>query len=137
MTFFDVRVTHPNAPSYHGMTEERLHELNEKEKNDGYLERCLQSEKSGLIPLVYSTTGGTGPACEAYHKRLAILMAAKRKDSYPAIIDHIRTKVRFTVLKSIVMGIRGFRKKSTKYKATPTSLLSFELIPEMKTYECL
>ena len=136
-TFFDVRVTHPNAPSYYGMTEERLHELNEKEKNDGYLERCLQSEKSGFIPLVYSTTGGTGPACEAYHKRLAILMAAKRKDSYPAIIDHIRTKVRFTVLKSIVMGIRGFRKKSTKYTATPTSLLSFELIPEMKTYECL
>ena len=35
-TFFDVRVTHPNAPSYYGMTEERLHELNEKEKNDGY-----------------------------------------------------------------------------------------------------
>ena len=136
-TFFDVRVTHPNAPSYYGMTEERLHELNEKEKNDGYLERCLQSEKSGFIPLVYSTTGGTGPACEAYHKRLAILMAAKRKDSYPAIIDHIRTEVRFTVLKSIVMGIRGFRKKSTKYTATPTSLLSFELIPEMKTYECL
>ena len=81
----------------------------EKEKNDGYLERCLQSENSEFIPLVYSTTGGTGPSCEAYHKRLALLMAAKRKDSYSAIIDHIRTKVRFTVLKSIVMGIRGFR----------------------------
>ena len=84
-TFFDVRVTHPNAPSYYGMTEERLHELNEKEKNDGYLERCLQSEKSGFIPLVYSTTDGIGPACEAYHKRLAILMAggSKKKRQLP------------------------------------------------------
>ena len=65
-TYFDVRVTHPNAPSYYEMTEERLYALNEKEKNDDYLERCLQSEKAGFIPLVYSTTGGTGPACEEY-----------------------------------------------------------------------
>ena len=102
-----------------------------------YLERCLQSEKSGFIPLVYFTTGGTGPACEAYQKMLALLMAAKIKDSYPAVIYHIRTKIRFTVLESIVMGSRGFRKMSTKYTATPTSLLSFKHIPEMKTYECL
>ena len=136
-TYFDVRVTHPNAPSYYEMTEERLYALNEKEKNDAYLERCLQSEKAGFIPLVYSTTGGTGPACEAYHKRLALLLASKRRDSYASVLNHIRTKVRFTLLKSIVMGIRGVRKKSTKYRTTPTSLLSFELIPEMKSYECI
>ena len=51
-TYFDVRVTHPNAPAYYEMTEERLYALNEKEKNDAYLERCLQSEKAGFIPLV-------------------------------------------------------------------------------------
>ena len=90
---------------------------------------------------LYSTTGGTGPACEAYHKRLAILMAAKRKDSYPAIILNrsYQNKGQIHCPQKHCDGhhIRGFRKKSTKYTATPTSLLSFELIPEMKTYECL
>ena len=42
-TYFDVRVTHPNAPSYYEMTEERLYALDEKEKNDAYLERCLSN----------------------------------------------------------------------------------------------
>ena len=32
-----------------------------------------------------STTGGTGPACEAYHKRLALLLASKRRDSYASV----------------------------------------------------
>ena len=68
---------------------------------------------------------------------LALLLASKRRDSYASVLNHIRTKVRFTLLKSIVMGIRGVRKKSTKYRTTPTSLLSFELIPEMKSYECI
>ena len=83
------------------MTEERLYALNEKEKNDAYLERCLQSEKAGFVPLVYSTTGGTGPACEAFHKRLVLLLASKRRDSYASVLNNIRTKVRFTLLKSI------------------------------------
>ena len=87
--------------------------------------------------MVYSTTGGTGPDCEAYYKRLALLLASMRRDSYASVLNHIRTKVRFILLNSIVMGIRGVRKKSTKYRTTPTSLLSFELIPEMKSYECI
>ena len=31
----------------------------------------------------------------------------------------------------------SFKAHEVKYTARPTSLLSFELIPEMKTYECL
>ena len=89
-TYFNARVTHPNAPSYYKMTKKRLYAINEKKKNDAYLERCLQSEKAGFIPLVYYTTGGTGPACEEYHKRLPPLLASKKRDSYASVLNHIK-----------------------------------------------
>ena len=52
-------------------------------------------------------------------------------------INQIRTKVRLTALKTIVIGIRGYRKRSVKYQTTPTNLLSFDIIPEMNINECI
>ena len=41
---FDVRVTHPNAPSNRSKTMEQLYRRNEKEKKDKYVERIVNVE---------------------------------------------------------------------------------------------
>ena len=56
-TFFDVRVTHPTAPSNVNLTSAQLYQRNENEKKRKYGERCRQSEKVGFCCLVHSTTG--------------------------------------------------------------------------------
>ena len=43
------------------------------------------------------------------HKRLATLISTKRGVPYSAAISHIRCKLRFSILKSTLTAIRGYR----------------------------
>ena len=88
-TFFDVRVLHPNAPSYLSSTTSALCQKHEKQKMKKYNLRILTVEKGTFTPLVYTTFGGCGPQASAYHKRLAHLIAKKRNEEYPHMITHI------------------------------------------------
>ena len=134
-TFFDVRVTHPNAPSNRSMTLKQLYAKNEREKKAKYGQRVIHVEKGSFCPLVYTTSGGTGPECTAHHKRVAQLLSFKRNERYEDVINFIRTKVRFALLKSVLMAIRGIRGKQKKGKGIPISSISFGLIPEEFHYE--
>ncbi|NRB82009.1 MAG: hypothetical protein HRU38_25715 [Saccharospirillaceae bacterium] len=134
-TYFDVRVTHPNAPSNRSKTMKQLYERNEKEKKDKYSQRIKNIEKGSFVPLVFSTSGGTAPECTKHHKRVAELIAHKRKDRYEDIIKYIRIKVRFSLLKSVLMSLRGVRGKQRSFKGIPISAVSFGLIPDDPHYE--
>ena len=79
-------------------------------------------------PIVFSTFGGTGKEAEKFHKRLAQLISEKRKESYPDVVNFIRTRLRFCLLKCVLMSIRGARGKNFKENLTPISNLSFNLI---------
>ena len=52
-TFFDVRVTHPNAPSNRPKTLKQLYARNETEKKMKYAQRVINTEKGSFCPLVY------------------------------------------------------------------------------------
>ena len=134
-TFFDVRVTHPTAPSNVNLTSAQLYQRNENEKKRKYGERCRQSEKSGFCCLVHSTTGGMAPECEAFNKQLAHRIADKRKDDYSAVANYIRTKIRFALLRSVLISLRGVRGKQKKDSSMPTSAVALGLIPEKVSYE--
>ncbi len=88
--YFDVRVTYPNSPSNKSLTSKQLYRKHEQEKKAKYEERILEVEKGSFCPLVYSTTGGVGNLCETHHKRVASLIAEKRKEDYPSVIRYIR-----------------------------------------------
>ena len=62
-----------------------------------------------------------------HHKRIAELMALKKKGEYAQIISYIRTRVRFNLLRSILVAVRGVRGKRTK--AGPISSIEYGLIP--------
>ena len=133
-TFFDVRVTHANAASNIDKPLDKLLSDNEKEKKRKYESRVINTEKGSFEPLVYSTSGSTAPQCQRHHKRIAELLSYKRNEKYSHVIAYIRTKVRFALLKSTLISIRGIRGKKRNY-TTPISEVSFGLIPSEKHYE--
>ena len=113
-----------------------VYQKNEREKMRAYSDRILQVEKGSFVPLVFSTTGGMGPQCVRTHQRIAELVADKENERYADVINHIRTRLRFSLLKSILIAVRGARGRGSRsWKEDSLSNISFNLIPYVKTYE--
>ena len=72
-TFLDIRVMHPNAPSYVDKSIDQVYTPLEKEKKRAYNERMTQMEKGTLTPIVMSTSGGVGNEADRHLKRIAPL----------------------------------------------------------------
>ena len=75
------------------------------------------------------------PECVKYHKRVAELISNKTHEDYSKVMNHIRTRVRFTLLKSTLIAIRGERGKQKKSVNNNVSELSFNTVPDMPSYE--
>ena len=111
---------------------------NEAEKKSKYASRVINTERASFIPLVFKTSATTAPECNKFHKRIAELIANKRKEQYSKVLSYIRTRISFTMLKSILVSIHGVRdKKGRKDERTKTaSDVAFGLIPDEDTHEC-
>ena len=109
-----MRVLHPNSQSYMNTPMPKLYKRHEKEKMKKYSSRVITVERASFTPLVYTTFGGWGPQAQRYHKRLASLIAAKRNEEYHYVINHIRLKVRFSILRSVLIAVRGERGKQSR-----------------------
>ncbi len=106
-TFCDVRVTHPNCPSGVFKPLKEIYSSHEQQKRGEYEERVIQSEKGSFIPLVFTTLGGMAPACNKLNKKIA----EKRNERYAHVINHIRTRLRFSLLRGILISLTGERGK--------------------------
>ena len=100
----------------------------EKENKRAYNERVIQMEKGTFTPIVMSTSGGVGNEADRHLKRIAPLIDEKRRESYADVLNYIRKRLRFCLLKSVLTAIRGFRGKRFKENTTPISSISFNLI---------
>ena len=100
-----------------------------------YEQRVVQVEKAGFTPLVYGTHGGMAGRATAFHKRLAKLISEKKQERYSDVMNCMRTKLCFTMLRSVLVSVRGSKGKSSRRYETPLSYLSYNLIPEMQSYE--
>ena len=112
----------------------KLGKKNEKEKRDLYEKRVQETEKGSFVPMVFLTTGGTGPQCSYILKRLAQMISMKRKELYSHVLNFMRTKLRFSLLKSVLISIRGVRGKTSKEPKLDE--VSFNLIPSQIAYDC-
>ena len=126
-TFLDIKVFHPNCATYVNMDLERSYVHHENIKKRNYRERVLNVEHGSFTPIIFTTTGGAGPEAQRHHKRIAQLIALKRKEEYSSVIQYIRTRLRFNLLRSILVAIRGERGKSSRTK--PISSIEFGMIP--------
>ena len=134
-TFFDVRVLHPNAPSYQTTSIDQLYKNHEQEKMRKYNARVITVERGSFTPLIYTTFGGWGRQATRYHKRLAEKIAAKRNEKYSHVLSHMRAKIRFSLLRSVLVAVRGERGKKTS-QPKPLSATNFNLVPSASSYEC-
>ena len=134
MTFFDVRVTNPNCPTNRSFTLPEVYANHENQKMRAYNDRVLQVERGTFVPLVFTTSGGMSPQCHAAHKRIGELIADKRREKFSDVIRYIRTRLRFSVLRSTLVALRGFRGRA-RIAAQDLDELAFNLIPQVECYE--
>jgi hypothetical protein len=103
-----------------------MYRCHEEEKKTKYLQRIIQVEKANFSPFVMSTTGGIAPEATAFLKKLAQKLSAKLNQSYPNIMGYLRRKLRFELLKTTLMAVRGFRKtRNVKISELDLNLIDF------------
>ena len=81
-TFFDVRVSDPNASRYLNKALRQCYIQNEKEKKRQCSERVLEIEHGSFTPppsLVFSIYGGIGRKCSTFYNSLVKKIAEKRE----------------------------------------------------------
>ena len=123
-------MTHPNADYNKDKTLEEIYKHHEDEKKRKYNERVIQIEKASFVPLVFTTSGGLSPECNKFNKKLAQLIAKKKNETYANVVKHIRTRLRFALLKSTLTALRGVRGKRTREETAPMSSISYNLIQD-------
>ena len=118
-----------NGTKIHEYLINQVYKEHESEKKRQYNDRVINVERGTFTPLIFSTFGGMGKECDAFHKRIAQMFAIKRDEKYGQVMNYIRTRLSFALLKSILVSLRGVREKE-KYHATRNiSKVSFNLIP--------
>ena len=124
------QVFHPNCASCvnMGLQAAKVHHENIKKRNHN--ERVMNVERGSLTPIIFSTTGGAGPETDRHLKRIAKQIAMKRKEEYSHVIQYIRTRLRFNLIRIGLVAIRGERGKSSK--ASPISTIEFGMLPTPK-----
>ena len=76
------------------------------------------------------TSGGMPKECEQFVNRLADLIARKKKERYCDVVRHGRTRIRFAILGSTLIALRGYRGKKINIKhETPLSEVLYNFIP--------
>ena len=137
-TFLDIRVTHPNAPYQRNKSIATIYKDHEKQKRTAYSDRVTNVEKASFIPVVMSTFGGYAPEAEHLVKRMGCMIAKKRGEHYADVVRHIRSKIRFAMLRACLISVRGFRGRAKVSAVTEAEEeVDFGLIPTCSTFEPL
>ena len=134
-TLCDVRIFHPGAKYYCQKKMDAVFKQHETEKKTKYLDHVINVEKCSFTPLVFSTHGGCAPEADRFHKRLATLLAKKRDILYSEAISYVRRRVRFSILRTTLMAVRGYR--GTGAKECNLEDEDLNLIPRSQLYENL
>ena len=105
--FFDVRVFHPNAPSYRKCSISSVYRRHELQKKREYGDRIREVESASFTPLVFSTTGGMGREGLTFYRRLAEKLSKHNSASYSGTLAWMRVTLSFSLLRAATMCIRG------------------------------
>ena len=84
---------------------------NEEIKKRKYDQRIREVEHASFSPLIFSTSGGFGPISSLFIKRLSHLHAEKFQRPYSIVVNYIRCRYSFSILKSALRCLRGSRSK--------------------------
>ena len=108
-TFIDIRVFHAPAPSNASKHIPAMYISHEQEKKRSYNARVLEVEKGTFTPVVFSTTGGMGNEAGKLLKKLAQRIEMTKGQRYSDAVSFMRRRLRFELLKTTCIAIRGDR----------------------------
>ena len=111
-TFFDVQVFNPNVQSNRLSSLPSLYRRHERQKRHKYEQRIRDVERATFCPLIWSTSGGAGPAATSFLKRLADQISARTDEAYGTTIGWLRCRLGFALTRAAVMCLRGSRSNS-------------------------
>ena len=116
--FFDIRVFNPLAPSNWSKQIPDMYTHHEDAKKKEYNARIIQIERASFTPLVFSCSGGMSSETGKFIKQLARKISEKKQDEYSQVVAFIRRRIRFDILRSCVISLRGERASFTAQKVT-------------------
>ena len=122
--FTDVRVLHPQAQSNSDKSISQMYQSHEKNKKREYNDRVLNVEKATFTPLVFSTTGGMALEASQFLKHLAEKISLKKGQRYSDVMSFVRRRLRFDLLRTCIISIRGYRGTRT---LPPTAISDLDL----------
>ena len=76
------------------------------------------------------------PEAIRFLKRVAEKISAKTRQKCSQVMNNIRTRISFEIMRSVLVAVRGVRGKIRQAKADPIASIAFNLIPEALSYEC-
>ena len=109
--FCDVRVFNPLAPTYRNQSLKAAHKTNENAKKREYGERVLNIEHGSLTPLVFTCFGGMSEECKKFYDRLSEKISEKRGIEPSIAKSWLRTKINFSLIKTMNLCLRGSRSR--------------------------
>ena len=107
--FFDVRGFNPFAPSNRTPQTTTCYQRHEREKRRKYDQRVPEVEHASFVPLVMSCTGGAGPCATVFLRRLAALSTERHHSNYSTVMELLRVRLSFALLRSSIMCLRSSR----------------------------
>ena len=108
-----------------------MYSHHEKSKKREYSARILEVEKGTFSPVIFGCHGGASQETIKLMKVITMRIATKRKEEYSTVMNFVRRRVSFDIVKTCVLSLRGNRGK------TPASTAVGELdlgLREMNTY---
>ena len=108
-----------------------MSEHHEQRKKAEYNRHVQDIDKGCFEPIVFSTTGGMGAEAQRFFKRLAEKIAKKKDTPYTKAISFVRRRVRFDLVKTVLIALRGFRGKVLH---VPEKISNFDMHLEQKAF---
>ena len=123
LAHMDVRVFHANAPSHVKTNIDQLYRRNESSKKLSYGRRVREIEGGAFSPLVMNTAGGIGVEFHKVLKKLSSRICGRTKEPYPEVMAHLRARLRFSLLRTCLIALRGNRRRIAITNLADTELV--------------
>ena len=107
--FLDIRVFNPLAPSNSVKQIDKMYRHHEQSKKREYNARIIEVEKGTFTPVVFSCSGGASQEASRLLKAMALKLSVKRREKYSDVINFVRRRIRFDVLRTCLISFRGDR----------------------------
>ena len=107
-----------NSASQRHLSVEQVLVKHEAEKKRAYNDRVMNVEHGTFTPLVFSLNGVMSPECEKYHKHLASKITDRCNERYGVVMNTLRTRLSFLILRARLTCVRGSRPHGTSRDLT-------------------